>query len=344
MEYIAVVKRRNPMISIAKAIGIILMVVGHVYNKESWGVHYIYMFHMPLFFVLSGYFFKYPLSKNDVLAFVKKKVAGLYIPYLLWTIFFILIHNFLLNYEIGTDMYGIHNMFISIFKSAATFVSTERVLVGFWFLKALFSACLYTALFGYATQTKKVTVFWFSFFSLLCIILMQFLGISNLTLFGMFYGSIFMGIGYLYKKYELEKVLYKKRWFMLFSVIVFIVSRIYSNIENTEMLNVDTTTFFPFTLTGCLGSFTVMQMSKKISIYNNKKAISFLRYIGDHTMIILTLHYPLIKIFDFYFIHNINGYNPVRLLLGGGIGVVVPIFIYRMFEIARDEIQKKHER
>ena len=30
-------KKRDPMISIAKAIGIILMVVGHVYDKESWG-------------------------------------------------------------------------------------------------------------------------------------------------------------------------------------------------------------------------------------------------------------------------------------------------------------------
>ena len=90
MESVKFAKRINPMISIAKAIGIIFMVVGHVYDKESWGVHYIYMFHMPLFFVLSGYFFKCPRTKKDMIAFVKKKIVGLYIPYLLWTIFFIL--------------------------------------------------------------------------------------------------------------------------------------------------------------------------------------------------------------------------------------------------------------
>lgn len=67
------VQRRNPMISIAKAIGIILMVIGHVFDKESWGIHFIYMFHMPLFFVLSGYFFKEPRSATELFKLAKKK-------------------------------------------------------------------------------------------------------------------------------------------------------------------------------------------------------------------------------------------------------------------------------
>lgn len=41
---VKVAKKRNSMISIAKAIGIILMVIGHVYDKESWGgTLYIYV-------------------------------------------------------------------------------------------------------------------------------------------------------------------------------------------------------------------------------------------------------------------------------------------------------------
>ena len=53
-------KSRNNFISIAKAIGIILMVVGHsgcpaIINS------FLYIFHMPLFFILSGFFYK---SKN----------------------------------------------------------------------------------------------------------------------------------------------------------------------------------------------------------------------------------------------------------------------------------------
>lgn len=121
------------MISIAKAIGIILMVVGHVYNKESWGVHFIYMFHMPLFFVLSGYFFKAPQNFTELLKFTRKKIIGLYLPYLLWTILFVFLHNFLLKFGIGELAYSWNAAIGCVCRSALTFVTTEKVLVGFWF-------------------------------------------------------------------------------------------------------------------------------------------------------------------------------------------------------------------
>lgn len=340
MESVKVVKKRNPMISIAKAIGIIFMVVGHVYDKESWGVHYIYMFHMPLFFVLSGYFFKSPRSIKGFLVFIKKKLIGLYLPYFFWSVFFILIHNFLLKFDIGTTLYSLHDTLLSIFISTVQFVTTEKILVGFWFLKALFSACIFMALFGYITHAPKGKVYQFTFFSLLCILLMQFFGFSNLTLLGMFYGGIFLAFGYFYRNLELEKVLCKNVWIIFFAVIVLLISRIYSNIENTEMLYVDKITFFPFTLTGLLGSYMVMLVSRKIALYDRSKIVSFLRYVGNHTMIILALHYPLIKIFDFYFLQNINDFTSIRLFSGGAIGVVVPIAIYRIYEIIRNKLQK----
>lgn len=63
-------KKRNSQISIAKAFGIIFMVIGHVFEKGSIGVHFIYMFHMPLFFILSGYFFKKSDSIHDIIIYV----------------------------------------------------------------------------------------------------------------------------------------------------------------------------------------------------------------------------------------------------------------------------------
>jgi acyltransferase len=52
---------RDDSIAIAKALGIILVVIGHsTYNAgyQDEVKKFIYMFHMPLFFILSGYFFK----------------------------------------------------------------------------------------------------------------------------------------------------------------------------------------------------------------------------------------------------------------------------------------------
>lgn len=51
-------KKRIEYIDIAKGIGIILVVAGHLLDKESELCKFIYGFHMPLFFVLSGLLFK----------------------------------------------------------------------------------------------------------------------------------------------------------------------------------------------------------------------------------------------------------------------------------------------
>jgi fucose 4-O-acetylase-like acetyltransferase len=48
---------RNPTFDIMKGIGIVAMIVGHCILPYSLS-HYIYAWHMPLFFFVSGYFYK----------------------------------------------------------------------------------------------------------------------------------------------------------------------------------------------------------------------------------------------------------------------------------------------
>ena len=50
-------KNYNPSVGYLKALGILLMVLGHSGNTLHVN-HFIYMFHMPLFFIASGYCFK----------------------------------------------------------------------------------------------------------------------------------------------------------------------------------------------------------------------------------------------------------------------------------------------
>ena len=85
-------KERNISIDIIKGIGIILMVGGHCGMPFT---HFIYLFHMAIFFMASGYCFNASNSENmqDVLSFVKRKFKGLWFPYVLWTAVFSLLHN-----------------------------------------------------------------------------------------------------------------------------------------------------------------------------------------------------------------------------------------------------------
>ena len=50
-------------ISIAKAIGICLVVIGHS-GAPEYVVKYIYSFHMPLFMLISGYLFAHSLENK----------------------------------------------------------------------------------------------------------------------------------------------------------------------------------------------------------------------------------------------------------------------------------------
>lgn len=72
----------------ARAICIILVVIGHFLpdNSPEWYLvfrQWIYSFHMPVFFFISGYLYSYFSSSNvEYLPFIRKKVFRLLVPYL----------------------------------------------------------------------------------------------------------------------------------------------------------------------------------------------------------------------------------------------------------------------
>ena len=70
--------KRIDWIDISKGIAIILMVLGHTSIPEPIS-KYIWSFHMPLFFMVSGMMFK-PKYK-DILEYITKRVKTLIVPY-----------------------------------------------------------------------------------------------------------------------------------------------------------------------------------------------------------------------------------------------------------------------
>lgn len=85
------IKQRLTYIDIARAIGILFVVLGHInqFYRDSQGIEYsqilifIYAFHMPLFFILSGILFSEKTFRNlSFFDFLIKKVKGLVVPYL----------------------------------------------------------------------------------------------------------------------------------------------------------------------------------------------------------------------------------------------------------------------
>lgn len=103
---------RNPTFDIMKGIGIIAMIIGHCGLPKTI-TSIIFMWHMPLFFIISGYFFKV----NPIKEFFAKNFRSLMIPYLLTAVSMFLIacvYN-----SLGKN-YDLLNSFVAIFVAAGS--------------------------------------------------------------------------------------------------------------------------------------------------------------------------------------------------------------------------------
>ena len=69
---------RIEVFDILKGIGIILMIVAHTYGPDSviWG--FIYAFHLPLFFIVTGFFYK----QKPLFQLINSNYNQLLLPYL----------------------------------------------------------------------------------------------------------------------------------------------------------------------------------------------------------------------------------------------------------------------
>lgn len=72
---------RLDAVDTAKAIGIVLVVLGHAPGTPAWAVAAIYSFHMPLFFFLSGCLLAPERADEPLLASFKRHARSLLVPY-----------------------------------------------------------------------------------------------------------------------------------------------------------------------------------------------------------------------------------------------------------------------
>lgn len=148
-------KERNISIDIIKGIGIILMVGGHCGMPFT---HFIYLFHMAIFFMASGYCFNASNSETmqDVLSFVKRKFKGLWFPYVLWTAVFSLLHNVFIKAGIYSPApWSISEIGKNIIKSFFLHGHTQLG-SALWFISALMQIAVLYCCIDYVI--KKVTV------------------------------------------------------------------------------------------------------------------------------------------------------------------------------------------
>lgn len=95
---------RETKFSIVKALAIICVVLSHA-GIRGWLSDFVYIFHVPVFFLCAGYFFNTKYL-TDEYTYIKHRVRGLYFPFVRWSLFFLLIHNLMYTCGILSETYG----------------------------------------------------------------------------------------------------------------------------------------------------------------------------------------------------------------------------------------------
>lgn len=150
-------------LDLAKLFGIFLIVFGHMslYSGSlKWLNTYVYSFHVPLFFMLSGYLFnKY--KDYSFLKFLKKKSVTFLIPYFVFSILFLIIYLVLgssvaetLNKQIN---FSLSNLFLGILYATGDKLPQNAPL---WFLPCLFVVeVLYFLISKFCKNNKVLLTF-----------------------------------------------------------------------------------------------------------------------------------------------------------------------------------------
>lgn len=96
------IKKRIDYIDVAKGIGILCIVVGHCLTKGTVLRRWLFVFHVPYFFIVTGIIFK----KEEARKFIKDKFMRLMIPYYIAGILSIFIYLIIGHYkEIADEQY-----------------------------------------------------------------------------------------------------------------------------------------------------------------------------------------------------------------------------------------------
>lgn len=143
---------RNTQFSIVKALAIMLVVLSHA-GISGWLFNFVFIFHVPVFFLCAGYFFNTRYLADEH-TFVVRRLKGLYLPFLRWSVFFLVVHNLLFHCGLLSEQFGnaeegvthpftLHQFSQHLWSIVVNMSGYDQFLGGtFWFFRALLLSSL----------------------------------------------------------------------------------------------------------------------------------------------------------------------------------------------------------
>lgn len=278
--------KRISWIDIAKCIGIILVLIGHVSKNKN--IHtFIYSFHMPLFFIISGYLYCY---KDN---YIKNKAIKILIPYLFFSVVSFTYWYFIERNIRGQDINPITPLVNIILARGGD--ENYVYNVALWFLPCLFITEVICHILIKKVKNIKILSIFILTLSVIGYIysLFDFIRLP----FGIDIAFVSIGfyfIGYLWKERG-EKLFDKLNLSLIKHIILiiacFIVIIFSLLLPDMNMANLQYPLAPPILyIIPTIGTFMIFEISKLIN------ECKWMEFLGKNSLIIMGIHEPIKRV------------------------------------------------
>ena len=299
---------RNQEMNIVKSLGIIAVVLGH--TAFEYG-NILYMYHMALFFFVSGYFINDSMLHNPI-NWLIRRIKNYYVPYITFSIIFIFFRNLMVNIKIYEESWRITNIeMFKVVKERIFFMSGEPLLGTFWFFRSILYVSILFLIINLLLKkldilNERNLVFTVGLLYIISFIfwekgidITKILNPNNnifiriVVLFFDFRVPMLLSVyltGYLYKNHK-SKININFKYFILCMLILFYF-------KDKAIIEISANKFegpIMFYFISIVGIYVNLYIAK---ILNSRKQ-KVLNYIGENSMYIMVFHFLAFKIVNY---------------------------------------------
>lgn len=358
---------RSSELDYMKGILIILVVWGHVHTPLT---NWIYQFHIPVFFMISGFCWKTKHSNNveSMKHYVIGKIKRLYVPFIIMNVLFILLNNIFLHIGLITDdptFLDLTSSYLLVQKTseqmdyltmiigvinALFFSGGYAKMCGVtWFLSSLFMVCvvhMFLEFFISRLLNRRTTILIMTLaLCLIACLLIKNLGIGMPGIMKRFFGCYAAYLcGVLFKEFNMLKFCNPKLGVIAFIITVILVLIPLDTSVELSKSKIGNPVLF---LMLCFSGFVFCYELARLFAYYNLKPVEIC---GKESMSIFLLHPISFKIVTFLYLliysrpmillaayPALDGENSILPVFYVIVGVFVPLVCDKYYSIIKEK-------
>lgn len=334
------ITKRISYIDALKGVGILLVMLGHN-SFNDYLTYFIYFFHMPLFFFISGYLTKSDAGLKDV---VKKKINTLVYPYCVFGCI-VIVYNTLFDMLRGiSTVEKFVKRIIAFLYGNLIWENNSDYIGTLWFLVCLFCTVIVAETILYIAQRRRYMLYCMCFISFL-------LGWGSVLLKNnynvrlpwcldvSFIAVLFYIAGYLYRMKQKKCSNRVDLIYILFGILGGVINTYYMKMSDYQMLRVDMLNMnygvVPiFIVSATFISIGMIGIFKEIT--SKGFELKVWSYLGQLSMVIMIVHIYVNQII--MLVLNYLGLNKwiISFPICTMISIIVAIFLHNKLPILED--------